>query len=101
MEAKIFSGVARSPKMKYLINAPNRMTMESCPRRNAWVNDTLLVYSASLFDRGHLMLLTRTAVGRSGVHLDHRECLVRTFKDAGQLTLKRCHATSDDTVYNI
>jgi hypothetical protein len=39
--AAVTSGDGGSPKMKNFMNAPIRMTIESCPRSSPWVNERL------------------------------------------------------------
>lgn len=42
--AAVTSGEGGSPKMKNLMNAPMRMTIESWPSSSPWVNDSLRMY---------------------------------------------------------
>jgi hypothetical protein len=39
--AAVTSGEGGSPKMKNFMNAPIRITIESCPRSRPWVNERL------------------------------------------------------------
>lgn len=42
--AAVTSGEGGSPKMKNLMNAPMRMTIESWPNSSPWVNESLRMY---------------------------------------------------------